>query len=62
MSIEQSAPRPWYKQVWPWILIALPSSAVIGCIISINLAVTNAPTITDDSIGRFARPEASVQK
>jgi hypothetical protein len=26
---------PWYKQFWPWVLIALPSSAVIACAITL---------------------------
>jgi hypothetical protein len=26
---------PWYRQMWPWILIALPSSAVIACAITL---------------------------
>jgi hypothetical protein len=22
---------PWYRQFWPWVLIALPTSAVLAC-------------------------------
>jgi hypothetical protein len=33
---------PWYKQFWPWILIALPASAVIACAITLWL-VLQAP-------------------
>ena len=25
---------PWYRQPWPWILIALPASVVIACAIT----------------------------
>lgn len=32
---------PWYRQFWPWALIALPSSAVIGCAITIYLVLAN---------------------
>ncbi|ADU92099.1 FixH family protein [Taylorella equigenitalis] len=32
-------PNPWYKEPWPWILMAGPIMAVIGCIITINLAL-----------------------
>ena len=33
------AATPWYRQRWPWILIALPASAVIGGVITAVLAV-----------------------
>ena len=32
-------PVPWYKQFWPWVLIGLPASAVIGSMVTILLAV-----------------------
>ncbi|HTN48994.1 MAG TPA: FixH family protein [Burkholderiaceae bacterium] len=32
-------PPPWYRQRWPWFLIALPATAVIGSMISAVLAV-----------------------
>jgi hypothetical protein len=32
---------PWYRQFWPWLLIALPASAVIGCAITIWLVLKN---------------------
>lgn len=34
-----AAARPWYRQAWPWFLIALPASAVIGGAITAVLAV-----------------------
>jgi len=41
--------RPWYQQAWPWFLISLPASAVIGGIITLMLAV-NSPNalVVDD--------------
>jgi hypothetical protein len=30
---------PWYRQAWPWFLIALPATAVVGGIITAVLAV-----------------------
>lgn len=53
---EQNS-TPWYKQFWPWFLIALPGSVVIASFITIGIAVENAPTITDREIGKFAREE-----
>jgi len=41
--------RPWYRQAWPWFLISLPASAVIGGIVTLVLAV-NSPNalVVDD--------------
>ena len=33
--------EPWYRQFWPWFIIALPASAVIASFISLWLAVSN---------------------
>lgn len=32
--------RPWYRQLWPWLLIIPPAGAVIGGMITLYLAVT----------------------
>jgi len=32
--------KPWWKQLWPWLLISGPAVAMIGCAITIWLAVT----------------------
>ena len=31
--------KPWYKQATPWLLMVLPLSAVVGGIITINIAL-----------------------
>ena len=31
----------WYKQFWPWFLIALPASAVVGSIITVLIAIAD---------------------
>jgi hypothetical protein len=36
---EQQISKPWWKQLWPWLLISGPAVAMIGCIITIWLAV-----------------------
>ncbi len=41
--------RPWHRQAWPWFLISLPASAVVGGIITLMLAL-NSPNalVVDD--------------
>lgn len=33
--------KPWWREPWPWILMAGPALAIIGCIITIALAMQN---------------------
>ena len=37
--IEQKPMKPWWKQLWPWLLISGPAVAMIGCMITIYLAI-----------------------
>lgn len=39
---------PWYRQGWPWLLIAIPASAVIGGIITLALAVQSPNALVVD--------------
>ena len=36
---EQQINKPWWKQMWPWLLISGPAVAMIGCTITIYLAI-----------------------
>jgi hypothetical protein len=40
-STEDGQSNPWWKEPWPWILMAGPAAAIIGCIITIVLALQN---------------------
>jgi len=35
-----ASPNPWHREPWPWFLMAGPLLAILGCIITIYLAVT----------------------
>jgi hypothetical protein len=41
-AVTHSEPLPWYREPWPWILIALPATAVVGCAITLYLALASA--------------------
>lgn len=32
--------KPWYREPWPWILMAGPFAAMVGCFITIYFAMT----------------------
>ena len=40
--------QPWYRQGWPWALISLPASAVIGGIITLVLAIQSPNALVVD--------------
>jgi hypothetical protein len=40
--------QPWYKQFWPWFLIALPGSVVIASIITIIIAAHDPDGLVND--------------
>ena len=48
MSITMNDVTPWYKQFWPWFLMALPATAVVGGIITIVIAMTNPDGLVQD--------------
>ncbi|MFN4237480.1 MAG: FixH family protein [Vogesella sp.] len=49
MQNKAGAERPWYKDRWPWILMAGPALAVIAGVITFRIAVVTADDmVTDD--------------
>ena len=40
--------QPWYKQFWPWFLIALPGSVVIAGLTTVGIALRNADDLVVD--------------
>ena len=48
MSSTMNELNPWYKQFWPWFIMALPASAVIAGIITIIIAVNNPDGLVKD--------------
>ena len=61
MPIEPPSPSgktpepPWYRQFWPWFIIALPASAVIASLISLYLAITRPDymVVEDEELQRL---------
>jgi hypothetical protein len=52
VSPEQSAHpdyRPWYREPWPWVLIAIPALTVIACGYTLWLAISNPDYLVLDN-------------
>jgi len=47
MSTVSSPPAPWYRHFWPWFLIAMLSSAVIGSFVSLYFAVHTSDVVLE---------------
>ena len=43
MQLQERDNGPWYREPWPWLLMAGPFVAIIGCIITIVLAFQDNP-------------------
>lgn len=39
VTVSNKKAEPWYKQGWPWFLIALPATAVIAGFITLAIAI-----------------------
>lgn len=48
--------EPWYKNQWVWLVIAIPSLTVIGCMITIYLALSNPDYLVSDSVIKEETP------
>lgn len=49
------AQTPWYRQFWPWFLIALPASVVAASMFTIWLATRSPNPMVVDDYSRIAR-------
>ena len=48
MNDQAREHRPWYKEPWPWVAIAVPGAAVIMGMITLYLALTNPDYLVVD--------------
>lgn len=41
-TLTPPAPKPWYREPWPWFLMSLPATAVIAGVATVWIAVRSA--------------------
>lgn len=62
MNTDKNSQRPWYKEPWPWVAIAIPGLAVIMGITTLVLAISNPdPVIVDEQKYREITSELKAQ-
>lgn len=54
-SARASDTKPWYRQFWPWFIIALPATAVIAGLTTLTIAIKNADDVVADNWYREGR-------
>jgi hypothetical protein len=45
--------QPWYRQFWPWFLLALPATAVFASLYTVYLAASAPPDLVVDSYAKI---------
>ncbi|MEJ2384829.1 MAG: FixH family protein [Xanthomonadales bacterium] len=40
--------KPWYREPWPWVAIAIPAAAVLMGVTTLILAISNPDPLTID--------------
>lgn len=48
MEHSMQQPPPWYRQFWPWFIMALPASAVVAGIATVIIATQNRDSLVVD--------------
>jgi len=51
--MEELQTRPWYRQFWPWFIMALPAASVVGGLLTFYIAGAEPSMVVDD-YGRIA--------
>jgi len=46
--VTQEDIEPWYRQFWPWFIMALPASAVVASLTTVFIAVTHQDNLVVD--------------
>jgi len=52
MTLSTPSTTPWYRQFWPWFIIALPGSVVVAGIAMVFIAFKGADALVDDNYYR----------
>ena len=48
MTEVKTSAEPWHRNPWVWLLIAIPSLTIAGCMLTIYLALTNPHILVSD--------------
>ena len=49
MRTQTAEREAWFRNPWVWLVIAIPSLTVVGCMFTIYLALTNPHILVGDN-------------
>jgi hypothetical protein len=52
-GLAETTPRPWYRQLWPWLLMVPPVASVLGGAAMVYLATTTSSALVVDDYSRI---------
>jgi hypothetical protein len=47
-NVEVDTHEPWQRNPWVWLIIAIPGLTVVGCLVTIYLALTRPDYLVAD--------------
>ncbi len=53
--------EPWQRNPWVWLVIAIPALTVVGCMLTIFLALTNPDYLVRDPAAESSQPESAAR-
>ena len=59
MNTSARSSTPWYRQFWPWFLIALPLVSVIFSFVTLAIALRHADVVLHDEPLAVPRAESA---
>ena len=63
--MDREDPTPWYRQFWPWFIIALPASAVVAGLTTVWIAMQTTDSLvvkSEDGVRKAADRRISAER
>jgi hypothetical protein len=60
MAHTDHSNEPWHRNPWVWLLIAIPSMTVLGCALTLYLAISNPHVLTSDAPAEYGPPAGRI--
>ena len=58
MQMNSGQPKPWYREPWPWVAIAIPAAAVIMGVTMLGAVAVLLGNLTADVLYAVVDPRA----
>lgn len=59
-DLEKEPAEPWQRNPWVWLVIAIPTLTVLGCMLTLFLAVSNPDYLVQDDAAEPSQPGSEI--